>query len=109
MIDILSENNIGFNYHTYHEESFGLYRNNALQPPAKRNDALYNTFYSILNEINGDVDLNTEINVSDVVYLQKWLLREEKNLAYWKNADINGDGKVNIFDLCLLKEKILSE
>lgn len=109
MIDILSENNVGFNYHTYHEESFGLYRNNALKPPAKRNNALYNTFYSILNEVNGDVDLNTKVNISDVVYLQKWILCEEKNLAYWKNADVNKDGKVNVLDICLLKEKALAE
>ncbi len=50
VIDIFIENNISFNYHTYHEENFGLYQNSSLYQPEKRNDALYDLFVSKLVE-----------------------------------------------------------
>lgn len=49
VIDICLENDISFNYHTYHEENFGLYQNSPLNPPSKRNDELYSLFISKLN------------------------------------------------------------
>lgn len=49
VIDIFMENDISFNYHTYHEVSFGLYTNPAYLPPDKRNEALYNIFEKKLN------------------------------------------------------------
>lgn len=48
VIDIFLENNISFNYHTYHEESFGFYQNSSLISPDKRNELLYDLFVSKL-------------------------------------------------------------
>ncbi len=48
VIDILQENNISFNYHTYHEASFGLYQNSPLSPPKNRNEELYNALINSL-------------------------------------------------------------
>jgi len=50
VIDIFIENNISFNYHTYHEESFGLYQNSSLIKPSKRNEVLYDLFVSKLGD-----------------------------------------------------------
>ena len=41
VIDIFNKYSISYNYHTYHEESFGLYMNSSLEPAANRNDLLY--------------------------------------------------------------------
>ena len=44
MIDICKENSISFNYHAYHEESFGLYQNSAKILPAQPNQLLMDIF-----------------------------------------------------------------
>lgn len=44
VIDIFLDNDISFNYHTYHEDSFGMYTNNAGSPPDKLNEKLYSIF-----------------------------------------------------------------
>ncbi len=48
MISLCRKYNIGFNYHTYHEGSFGLYQNGDQHLPAMRNDALADLFKEIL-------------------------------------------------------------
>ncbi len=48
VIDILTENNVSFNYHTYHEASFGLYQNSPLSSPDDRNEELYNALVNAL-------------------------------------------------------------
>ena len=50
VIDICFQYGINFNYHTYHENSFGLYTNSPLSPPDQRNDSLYNTLISTLTD-----------------------------------------------------------
>lgn len=41
VIDIFTDYRISYNYHTYHEESFGLYMNSPFEIPSDRNEALY--------------------------------------------------------------------
>ncbi len=44
VIDICMDKGINFNYHTYHETNFGLYRNEAYKLPSNRNEALAKVF-----------------------------------------------------------------
>lgn len=53
VIDIFNEHRISYNYHTYHEESFGLYMNSPNQPAAERNNALY----EVLSRKNKESDI----------------------------------------------------
>ena len=48
-LDICRRHNINFNYHTYHEEAFGLYANSANEYPDKLNEALYNALKEALS------------------------------------------------------------
>jgi len=48
VIDICRKNNINFNYHTYHEEAFGLYQNTSNSLPANPNKLLMKVFESKL-------------------------------------------------------------
>ena len=44
MLDLCIQNQIHFNYHTYHEEWFGLYQNSTSLLPDERNDLLWTCF-----------------------------------------------------------------
>lgn len=58
--------------------------------------------------IKGDVNMDGELNVADVVLLQKWLLAvPNTHLANWKAADLCEDGRLDVFDLCLMKRLLL--
>lgn len=56
MIELCMEYDIGFNYHAYHEESFGFYLNPSDRPAAKKNRALEKVFYDKLSESGEDND-----------------------------------------------------
>ena len=57
---------------------------------------------------NGDCNCDGEFNVSDVVLLQKWLLAvPDTHIEDWKAADLCKDNKLDVFDLCLMKRKLI--
>lgn len=57
----------------------------------------------------GDVNSDNMFNIADVVTLQKWLLgKPDTVLMNWRAADLCGDGVLNIFDLCLMKRKLMN-
>ncbi|MCM1228152.1 MAG: dockerin type I repeat-containing protein [Clostridium sp.] len=68
-------------------------------------DVSYNS-YSTEQKLPGDVNLDGEVNVSDVVMLQKWLVKSG-DLTCWQNADLCGDGIINVFDCVMLKRKVM--
>ncbi len=57
---------------------------------------------------NGDCNCDGVFNVSDVVLLQKWLLAvPDTHVEDWKAADLCKDNKLDVFDLCLMKRKLI--
>lgn len=54
----------------------------------------------------GDVDGNSVISIADAVKLQSWLLNKPTPGIVPANMDVNGDGKVNAFDIVALKQKL---
>lgn len=60
--------------------------------------------------VNGDVNADGVFNIADAVLLQKWLLAvPDVRLADWRAADLCEDGILNVFDLCLMKRKLMNE
>ena len=58
--------------------------------------------------IEGDVNADGVLTVSDVVALQKWLIAvPDTHLANWKAADLCEDDRLDVFDLCLMKRELL--
>ena len=55
----------------------------------------------------GDVNLDGDITVADLVLLQKYLLGAEKVLPEWKNADLDIDERIDMFDLVILRRLLL--
>ncbi|MDE6005211.1 MAG: hypothetical protein K2G88_07480 [Oscillospiraceae bacterium] len=56
--------------------------------------------------IMGDVNADNEFNLTDIIALQKWLHGNGK-LANWQAGDFDFDSKINIYDLCLMKNALL--
>ena len=57
----------------------------------------------------GDMNLDGEVTVIDVILLQKYLLASKKLTAQqWSVGDLNGDNLIDVFDLALLKRKLLN-
>ena len=58
--------------------------------------------------IQGDVNADGEFNVVDLVLLQKWLLAvPNTQLAEWKAADLCEDNRLDVFDRCLVRRKLI--
>lgn len=57
----------------------------------------------------GDIDGNGQVNISDAVLLQKWLLSvSDTYLPNWKAGDLSKNEKLDVVDLCLLKNLLIS-
>jgi len=64
--------------------------------------------YEVSESLQGDVNADGKFNVADVILLQKWLLAvPDTKLPDWKAADFYADNKLNVFDLCLMKRKLI--
>lgn len=75
-------------------------------------DSAWITFTIYPNEeemiYNGDCNGDGDFNISDVVLLQKWLLSiPETNLYDWKAADLCKDNILDVFDLVMMKRKLI--
>ena len=58
----------------------------------------------------GDISQDGVISVEDVIVMQKYLHAKQKiTKAQFEVADVNSDGKVNVYDLALLKRKLLQK
>jgi hypothetical protein len=63
--------------------------------------------YREIEDIKGDLNSDNTLTMTDAVLLQKHLLTlKDLTAEQLKLADMNSDGKVNIFDLALLKESL---
>ena len=56
----------------------------------------------------GDININKKVDVSDIVIMSKYLVKLEKfSEQQFFLADINDDGKVNVFDYILIRRKVM--
>jgi hypothetical protein len=58
------------------------------------------------NDFNYDVNNDGDVNVSDIVVLQKFLIGISDE--YIENSDINKDSVINIFDMIILKRILIT-
>ena len=69
------------------------------------------SFVAISSEtVAGDVNNDGSFTIADVVLMQKWLLSESDTiLENWKAGDLCEDNIINVFDLCMMKQKIIDK
>ncbi|MDE6797136.1 MAG: leucine-rich repeat protein [Ruminococcus sp.] len=62
------------------------------------------------NTATGDMNGDKEFNISDVLTLQKYLLGgSDTEITDWKQADLNSDGVLDVFDLVLMRKKLIEK
>ncbi len=60
------------------------------------------------DRLMGDVNMDGNFDIADVVLLQKWLLAvPDTKLTDWKAADLCEDNRLDVFDLCLMRRKLI--
>ncbi len=58
----------------------------------------------------GDADVNGSVEVADIIKIQRYILKKDTmTKEQFENADVNGDGKVNVIDLALLKRALKNQ
>lgn len=58
----------------------------------------------------GDINGDGEFNIADAVLLNKYLLGgSDEKLSEWQNADFCADGRLDSFDLCMMKKKLVED
>ena len=63
-----------------------------------------------IDAVSGDIDNNTEIDVSDLTLLSQYILGDvEFDLKQQVCADVNADDEVNLQDLALLKQYVMND
>ncbi|MBD5142964.1 MAG: hypothetical protein HDT22_05040 [Ruminococcus sp.] len=63
---------------------------------------------SAIDNLLGDINDDGKINALDVVILQKWL-SGKSSLTNWQNVDLDENGVINVYDLCLIKNKLIND
>lgn len=61
--------------------------------------------FSVIEDVNSD----GIFNISDIIAFQKWLIKGDSELDNWKMLDFNNDNTLNIYDLCLMKRKLIEK
>ena len=69
--------------------------------------ALIKDKLSVSITVNGDVNADGEFSIADAVMLQAYLLGSGK-LTDWQAGDLLKDNIINVFDFCLMKEKLIA-
>jgi len=58
----------------------------------------------------GDVNGDGSFTLADIVVLQRWLLSvPDTKLADWRAGDLCEDGRLDAFDLTLMREMLLAQ
>lgn len=69
------------------------------------------TFTVTVKEADAIVDLNNDgsFTVADLVIFEKWLLTDpDAELSNWQSADLCEDGRLDVFDLVLLRKMLIN-
>lgn len=63
-----------------------------------------------LPDPDGDVNLDGRFGIADIVTMQRWMLgKKDIEVKHWGNADLYDDGKIDVFDICLMREKLIKD
>lgn len=88
------------NYNCYFDGTIYGYANSTAQAYAEK----YDYKFEPLGDANGD----GKVTIADSVILQKYLLGTG-SLSGWKSADLCKDDRIDVFDLCLLKQMLIQK
>ncbi|MBP3745966.1 MAG: dockerin type I repeat-containing protein [Ruminococcus sp.] len=68
----------------------------------------YELVFRLRKSVSGDVNGDGAFNIADLVAFKRWLLgTHDAELVNWKAADLCSDGKLNVFDFCLMRRLLV--
>lgn len=86
------------------------YENSTAYEYAKKNDIRFKSLGTIPTKATGDINGDGKFNISDVVTIQKYLLGDsDVKISDWKQADFTGDGVLDVFDLVMMRKKLIEK
>lgn len=60
--------------------------------------------------VAGNSNFDGKVNIADAVILQRYLLGSYRiSKVQWEQADMNQDGYVDVFDLCIMRHKLINK
>ena len=66
------------------------------------------SFWKPYTYVKGDINADSRFDTADVVLLQKWLLASpDTKIPQWQAGDLCKDGKLDVFDLCMMKRELV--
>ncbi len=100
-------------YHNYSRDEWSYTNSNAFQesnylicyitPNMEENNPI---ILKAELSVSGDVNMDGVYNIADVVCMQRYIFGGS-SLNNWKAGDLYADGLLDVFDLCLMKQKLL--
>lgn len=74
------------------------------------NESFYNGYpiFEWQVPVIGDCNNDGTFTMADAVMLQKWLVNDGTQLINWEAADLDKSYTINVFDLCFMKEMLLT-
>lgn len=61
-------------------------------------------------DVKGDVNNDGKLNVSDLVMIQKWILKMPyAEIVNWKAGDLCEDDRLDSFDLCFMRRELINQ
>lgn len=88
------------------------YENSTAQTYAEKNNCKFESLEEAPNKetSTGDINDDDTVTISDAVILQKYLLGDsDAKFTDWQNADLCADGRLDVFDLCMMKKKLVED
>ena len=88
------------------------YENSTAQTYAEKNNCKFESLEEAPEKetATGDINGDGEFNIADAVILQKYLLGDsDAKFTDWQNADLCADGRLDVFDLCMMKKKLVED
>ena len=74
----------------------------------KFNNGAMDYRYKLKKSVCGDVNGDSRFGIADLVAFKRWLLgTPDAELADWKAGDLCSDGKLDVFDFCLMRKLLV--